>query len=480
MAEPCGQSDIGHLAQALQIPEHVSGMQGAITITAKDSSDAGMRLAVMAKEVRAGSRLSIVGMIIMAGVLVFVQHMFGDKVRPSWLLALWIGSMAGVIFYWVAAMVMFHRRQPDDHDTVHYWTRLGAHAQTGLNIGIACTPWLLMSAADPQLQSLMTLLYLWYVATGIMTANAGVPVPAWEVMMLTASSAGFALWQGAPYSGWIALFLVLIGLTLLGLRTLVRSSVLAAFEAQLASARSESAMQDALALVAAQRDAKTRMIAAASHDLQQPAQAASLYFELALSQHGAARDAAIGGARAAFSAIGGLLESMLDYLQLDAGAVTARLEPIAVGPVLAAAMQQHRPAADTAGLALRASPTTAVVMADASLLHRALGNLIANAIRHSGARRLQLAARRRGTMVEIWAIDDGKGVADADTARLFDDFAQGSGASAGFGLGLASVRRQLALMGGKAQFEPRWRRGAAFMIGLPAGGALPPFSIAAE
>ncbi len=439
------------------------------------------RLAAMAIEVRAGAKMSIGGMAIMAGVLVFVRWRFAGLVDPAWLLTAWLAWMWGVIAFWAAAMLLFYRRRPDDAETVARWTRPGAWVQTGLNLGIAACPWVLLPGADAGLQYVTTLLYVWYVATTIMTNNSGVPMAVREVVLLTVSNAGFALWKGGPYSGVLALFVVMIGLTMLGFRRQVRQAAMAATAAQVASERAEATARAALAEATAQRDAKTRFIAAASHDLQQPIHAAGLFFDVALAMpDGPERQRAIAGAHAAFESTQALLAAMLDHLRLEAGAVRARLVPVDVGAMLARVTLEHGAAAQAAGMTLRRVPSRLWVTADPDLLRRALGNLVGNAIRHSRGERVLLAARLRRGGVEIWVIDDGRGVAPADLPRLFDDFAQGSAAdTAGFGLGLASVRRQAALMGATAAHDARWQGGAAFVVTLPQA-MLPTLALAAE
>jgi signal transduction histidine kinase len=113
-----------------------------------------------------------------------------------------------------------------------------------------------------------------------------------------------------------------------------------------------------------------------------------------------------------------------------------------------------------------------VLPLDPSLIDRALGNLIVNAVTHSHGRRILLAARRHGpAAVRLWVIDDGVGVGRVDAKHIFEDYYQGSGehgrARGGFGLGLASVRRLATLMDGVAGLDPRWRRGAAFFLEFP-------------
>jgi signal transduction histidine kinase len=111
-------------------------------------------------------------------------------------------------------------------------------------------------------------------------------------------------------------------------------------------------------------------------------------------------------------------------------------------------------------------------------LERALGNLVHNAILHSGGKRILIGARRRGRdAVRLWVIDDGVGVQRGDTRHIFDDYYRGlnsrAAARSGFGLGLSSVRRIAGIMGGEAGLDPRWARGAAFYLQFP-GHEAPP------
>ena len=106
------------------------------------------------------------------------------------------------------------------------------------------------------------------------------------------------------------------------------------------------------------------------------------------------------------------------------------------------------------------------------LTERALSNLVDNARKHARCSRILLGARRVGARVRIWVIDDGVGIAEADLPHLFDDYVQGSNHDdeirGGFGLGLASVQRMMALMSGTAGLDPRWRRGSAFYLDFAA------------
>lgn len=166
------------------------------------------------------------------------------------------------------------------------------------------------------------------------------------------------------------------------------------------------------------------------------------------------------------------LTQILDHLRLDAGEVKADLRSFAIGPLLAHLADFNEPHGEITATVITAMPSRLHVFADPALVERALGNFIGNALRHAAADRILIGARRHGNVVRIWVIDDGAGTAAADRATLFDDYVQGSDhgktSRGGFGLGLAAVRRLAALMQGSAGVDPRWTRGSAFWLELPA------------
>ena len=113
-----------------------------------------------------------------------------------------------------------------------------------------------------------------------------------------------------------------------------------------------------------------------------------------------------------------------------------------------------------------------IVQTDPSLLQRALGNLVNNAIIHSGGSRVLVGMKSAGPeRIRFWVLDDGAGVPVADRERIFDDYfqsqSQGTFRKGGFGLGLASVRRIASLLGGHAALDAKRHHGSAFYIELP-------------
>lgn len=109
---------------------------------------------------------------------------------------------------------------------------------------------------------------------------------------------------------------------------------------------------------------------------------------------------------------------------------------------------------------------------DRTLLHRALSNMVDNAIKHSRARRILVACRKTAEgRLRIWILDDGVGIPAQEARLIFDNHFRGAAIRttqvSGFGLGLASVQHMAKQLGGTVGLEQRWIRGAAFYMELP-------------
>lgn len=387
---------------------------------------------------------------VMVTVCLFVWARFDGIVRPA-LLRGWLAYMAACIVARIASVAIVTSRP----DAVPARGRgpAGRAITFAFCMGIVGSVWLLMPAADPMLRLILIILCMWFIAMVIILNPDRLAVIG--ALAVVGSMAAFALVYRLPYSGEIAGFLVMEGAVLIMIRR--------------SGQRAARALEAALATVQAERDAKTRFLASASHDLQQPLQAARLYFDQALAS-GPGQARAVEGARSAFRNTQALLDSMLEHLRLEADAMPARVEPMSLRTAAEATVREQAPSLRATTLDLRLSGQ-AWAMADAQLVARIAGNLLSNIVAHAGATRALVVARRRGGWAELWFLDNGVGVAPPDAGRLFEDYFQGSAGAdrkvGGFGIGLASVRRMAALMGGSVAYDPRWRRGSAFVLRLP-------------
>lgn len=237
------------------------------------------------------------------------------------------------------------------------------------------------------------------------------------------------------------------------------------------------ALADAHAEAQRANQAKTRFLAAASHDLRQPFQAMSLFHHILMSrlEDPGQRDIAtkLGEAMNAGSA---LLNALLDTTALEAGTVKPRLEVFAFQSLAERLATEIAEQAAGKGLALRTVATSAQVYSDPVLLERLLRNLLVNALRYTQAGRILLGCRRRGGRLVVQVCDTGPGIPPAQLERIFDDFYRGgTGAEGdgprGLGLGLATVRRMSLLLDHPVTVRSMEGRGTVFSVSLPLAAA---------
>ena len=216
--------------------------------------------------------------------------------------------------------------------------------------------------------------------------------------------------------------------------------------------------------------AKSRFLAAASHDLRQPLHALSLLVE-ALEQRvpeGESRRLAEHIAASAH-AMEKLLNALLDLSRLDAGVVKARPECFPLNRVLEGIAAQFGPVADMAGLRLSIRPTGMWIYSDPALLERILANLVGNALRYTDSGGVVVGARRvQGDWVRLEVWDSGKGIAEDFQARIFEEYFQLANPERhrdkGLGLGLAIVTRLARLLGSQVQVRSRVDYGSCFSV----------------
>ena len=218
--------------------------------------------------------------------------------------------------------------------------------------------------------------------------------------------------------------------------------------------------------------AKSRFLAAASHDLRQPVHALSLFIGVLKEQPlpDESRRLVDSVGRAA-SALGTLFEALLNISRLDAGVVRVNRRTFALTALFDQLLLEFTPQADAKSLVLRVRPTRAVVYTDPALLDRILRNLVDNAIRNTQRGGVLLACRpRRGAWrIEVW--DTGAGIPAAEQDKVFWEFHQLNNPERdrgkGLGLGLAIVRRTAKLLGHAVGLRSRPGRGSVFAITVP-------------
>lgn len=229
-------------------------------------------------------------------------------------------------------------------------------------------------------------------------------------------------------------------------------------------------LSEAVAALEAATRSKTRFLAAASHDLIQPLNAARL-FASALGEEVRGREPLERLARDLDGSINSadrLIRALLDISKLDGGGIVPRCEPVPLDEIFDEMMREFAVQAQSAGLTLRCVRTSVWVDTDRALLASVVRNLLSNAIRYTDTGRVLLGIRRAGTDVDLCVYDSGPGIAEEDVEGLFDEFQRGkAGDREGLGLGLAIVRRITTLLEIDVKTTSVIGRGSCFSVRMP-------------
>lgn len=225
--------------------------------------------------------------------------------------------------------------------------------------------------------------------------------------------------------------------------------------------------------------AKTRFIAAASHDLRQPVVTIGLLVGLLREQLPSRQlRGMMDRVNEAVASLEALLKGLLDLSRFDAGTVRPRLQAVAVQALFDAIAAHEGEAARLKGVRLRFRPTQLAVHSDPVLLEQVVRNLVNNAVRYTDHGGVLVGARNRAgsgrVLLQVW--DTGRGIPQSQHEAVFEEFAQ-LGASRdgmrGLGLGLALVKRAAVLLGHTLQLRSVPQRGSCFSLELPLTQALP-------
>lgn len=227
---------------------------------------------------------------------------------------------------------------------------------------------------------------------------------------------------------------------------------------------------------------RSRLLAAASHDLRQPVHALSLFVG-ALGQRPAQDEAQrlLAHMRDTVDGMATMFSGLLDVAKLDAGMVQPELRTLVLQGLLQRIAVDVGALARAKGLVFRCDTAAlgdAVVLTDALLLERVLRNLLSNAVRYTHQGEVRLAARIRRGAACLHVVDTGIGIPADQRDAIFEEFVQLNASperDQGVGLGLAIVRRLGGLLGLRLGLRSQPGRGSLFTVRLPleSAAALP-------
>ncbi len=217
---------------------------------------------------------------------------------------------------------------------------------------------------------------------------------------------------------------------------------------------------------------KTRFFTAVGHDLLQPLHAARLTLsELVDVQTEPDQRQLTHIISSALVTIEELLTSILDISKLEAGVFVPNVQTVALGAIFEQLACNIEPVTRRKRLDFRWRPTSLGVRSDPLMLRRIVQNLLANAAHYTEAGGVLLTARRRGPSVAIEVWDTGPGIAPQERDQIFEEFQRGAASErsggAGFGLGLAIVRRMAESLDHELGLDSRVGHGSRFRITAP-------------
>ncbi len=222
--------------------------------------------------------------------------------------------------------------------------------------------------------------------------------------------------------------------------------------------------------------AKTRFLAAASHDLRQPLQALNLFVNVLSSRdHDEKTRKIVKHIGESTRALESLLNALLDISKLDAGLVVPEFGDVPVDDLFARLESQFAPLAAAKGLRLKMKPLPLVLRTDPTLIENIMRNLVANAVRYTQKGRVLIRCRKLGNNAMLTVEDTGPGIPKDQRETVFQEFSRLDRERAGadgdtegrLGLGLAIVERLARLLGHRVEIASSPKPGSVFIIEVP-------------
>ncbi|MEO8017346.1 MAG: ATP-binding protein [Pseudomonadota bacterium] len=425
-----------------------------------------------AEQVRSAYRNTAPGMSATALGATLVAGILGGSGAVSWVVA---GTFTGLMLLQIGVRLtlifMYLRRKPADSQW-RSWSRRFSTGALVASLFLGVSSWWLLTPARFDMQ-LLVMLYLCAVASGAVTAF-GVLRPAifFSILPMMLLPTAWMVAQG-DWVHWV-LALIIIG-WLFAVTDQARrygaqfeESVRLRFENEelITRLRGEKLIAEEAST------AKSRFLAAASHDLRQPVHALTLFVAaLRPRVDDAEARRLLDHIDSSVQAMGSLFNGLLDISRLDAGVVDVHPQTFAMQPMLERICRDYAADAAAKRIELTLRATCAAVYSDPLLVERVVRNVVANAIAYTDKGRVLVACRRRGKTLRVQVWDTGRGIPESEHARVFTEFYQVANPerdrSKGVGLGLAIVKRLTALLGHPLSLRSRPERGSVFTLDLP-------------
>lgn len=400
---------------------------------------------------------------------------FWGKVPNAWLIAWCLSVYLLTITRVIVTRTFFRRSKTPDSYSKWAWTAAGFSWLSGLNWGLLGLIGFVSN--EPHLLTFAMIVMTGLTCGSVPTSSAFLPVLAGSLFTTVLPSTIYCiLAEGEVYNAYLFLVACLVIINLHHGRVTHRDlaeTIRLRFENETLVDQLKSERDR----VAAADRAKTRFLAAASHDLRQPVHALGLFNSTlaALANRGSvtAIDATniAGKIRNVVANLSYLLNALLDVSRLDAQIVTPNREVISINGLLDNLRNEFAGLAESKGLEWRMVNCSCHTDSDPMMLRQILANLIANAIRYTESGRVIFGCRRRGDNLEIQVHDTGLGIPASQQVTVFEEFVQlhnpERDRDKGLGLGLSIVKRTAELLGHPVRLVSQPGKGSMFSIVVP-------------
>jgi signal transduction histidine kinase/CheY-like chemotaxis protein len=340
------------------------------------------------------------------------------------------------------------------------------------------------------IDAVLLTLVLGFLSMGVVITNAGftkASMPYISMVLVTLA----VMWTMFPHTEGdgelkayvLSAFIVFMNIALLSVSKDINRLFRGSVEMRQKYTDINSRLTESLGEAQAANAAKTRFLAAASHDLRQPVHTLSLLTAALISRNksGSTHDDAVSEITntmdKALSSLAVQLDSLLDISKLDAGVVTPQIENIDITPIVSHLQSEFSSLANEKKLSINlTAPKFAMALTDATLLERLLRNLFANAIKYTEVGGVDITVSCDDELI-ISVKDTGIGIAEDQHKLVFEEFYQIDNPhrdrGKGLGLGLSIVTRLCALLDIKLTLESGVDQGTNFLLRLNKGDQIP-------
>ena len=221
---------------------------------------------------------------------------------------------------------------------------------------------------------------------------------------------------------------------------------------------------------------KTKFLAAASHDILQPLNAARLYVTSLIERGGRDDRRLVDNIDASLEAVEEIFGALLDMSRLDTGAMRPEFSSFRIDDLMRQIELEFAPLASAKGIELKYVPCSLVVRSDRRLLRRLVQNLVSNAIKYTPTGRVLIGCRRKGPSLRIDVYDTGVGIPESQQRDIFVEFhrlEQGARIARGLGLGLSIVERVARVLGCTVEVGQPASGGSHFAVSVARSNAAP-------